>query len=233
MSDPIPQEGVIKFRAVHQTRPLEERRYGELVCKLIAWREILGLTGLVGQEPGRYEGYGFGNVSARVGPPGAGRGRRAFLITGTQTAGDRCVGLEQFALIERYDYHRNRVESHGCVEPSSETMTHAALYDVSPAIRCVLHAHSPVVWRRARELRIPTTDASIPYGTPEMALAVQRLCDSTALPEIRILAMGGHEDGIVVFGRTPEEAGGVLLKWLSRAYEAQCAADGLGLCRSP
>ena len=28
------------------------------------------------------------------------------------------------------------------------------------------------------------------------------------------------------------EAGGVLLKWLARAYEAQCAADGLGLCRT-
>ncbi len=232
MPAPIPQEGVIKFRAEHQSGRLEERRYGELVCKLIAWREILGLTGLVGQDPARYEGYGFGNVSARVGPPGAARGRRSFLITGTQTAGDRCFGLDRFALIERYDYHRNRVVSRGAVEPSSETMTHAALYDTSPAIRCVLHAHSPVVWRRARELRIPTTDANIPYGTPEMAVAVQRLCDATALPEIRILAMGGHEDGIVVFGRTPEEAGEVLLKWLARAYEAQCAADGLGLCRS-
>ena len=83
MPDMIPQEGVIKFTAVHQTRPLDERRYGELVCKLIAWREILGLTGLVGQDPARYEGYGFGNVSARVVPPGAARGRRAFLITGT------------------------------------------------------------------------------------------------------------------------------------------------------
>ena len=231
MPDPIHQEGVIKFHAAHQAGRLEERRYGELVCKLIAWREILGLTGLVGQDPARYEGYGFGNVSARVGPPAAARGRRSFLITGTQTAGARCVGLDHFALIERYDYHRNRVQSRGAVEPSSETMTHAALYDVSPAIRCVLHAHSPVVWRRARELRIPTTAASIPYGTPEMALAVQRLSDSTALEEIRILAMGGHEDGIVVFGRTVEEAGAVLLKWLARAYEAQCAADGLGLCR--
>jgi hypothetical protein len=65
-----------------------------------------------------------------------------------------------------------------------------------------------------------------------MAIAVQKLCDATALPEIRILAMGGHEDGIVVFGRSPEEAGGVLLRWLARAYEAQCAADGLGLCRT-
>jgi ribulose-5-phosphate 4-epimerase/fuculose-1-phosphate aldolase len=232
MPGAAPQEGVIKFRAEHRPEALVERVHGELACKLIAWREILALTGLVGQEPGRYGGFGYGNVSARVGPPGAARGRRAFLITGTQTAGKRCVGLDDFALIERYDYHRNMVASRGRVEPSSETMTHAALYDVSPAIRCVLHAHSPVVWRRARELRIPTTAESIPYGTPEMAVAVQRLCDATALPEVRILAMGGHEDGIVVFGRTPEEAGGVLLRWLARAYEAQCAADGLGLCRA-
>ncbi len=226
----MPQEGVIKFRAEHEARPLDERRYGELACKLIAWREILGLTGLVGQDPARYGGYGFGNVSARVGPPAAARGRRAFLITGTQTAGKRCVGLDDFALVERYDYHHNRVDSHGRAAPSSETMTHAALYDVSPAIRCVLHAHSPVVWRRARRLRLPTTDPGVPYGTPEMALAVQRLCDATALPERRILAMGGHEDGIVVFGRSPEEAGAVLLNWLARAYELQCGEDGLGLC---
>ncbi len=227
MPGPTPQEGVIKFRADHQPRPLEPRVHGELACKLIAWREILALTGLVGQDPSRYGGYGFGNVSARVGPPGAARGRRAFLVTGTQTAGKRCVGLDDFALIERYDYHANTVASRGRVEPSSETMTHAALYDQSPAIRCVLHAHSPVLWRRARELRIPTTAASIPYGTPEMALAVQRLA-----PEHGILAMGGHEDGIVVFGRSPEEAGGVLLEWLARAYEAACAEDGLGLCRT-
>ncbi len=228
----MPQEGVIKFRAEHRPAPLAEARYGELACKLIAWREILGLTGLVGRDPQRYEGFGYGNISARVGPPGSPYGRRAFLITGTQTAGRRCVGLADFALIERYDYRRNRVWSQGPSGPSSETMTHAAIYDASPAIRCVLHAHSPVVWRRARQLGLPTTDAAIPYGTPEMALAVRRICESGLAPERRILAMGGHEDGIVSFGRSPEEAGEVLLGWLARAYEAQCGEDGLGLCSS-
>jgi len=51
------------------------------------------------------------------------------------------------------------------------------------------------------------------------------------LPERGILAMGGHEDGIIVLGRSPEEAGGRLLRWLSRAYAVSCSeADG-GLCR--
>ncbi|MEE8278851.1 MAG: class II aldolase/adducin family protein [Thermoanaerobaculia bacterium] len=226
----MPQEGVTKFEVEHQERPLVPRRVGELACKLIAWREILSLTGLVGRDPARYEGAGYGNVSARIGPPSAGLGRRAFLITGTQTSGKRCLGLDDFAVVERYDYRRSRVWSHGATRPSSESMTHGAVYDLGPHIRCVLHAHTPTLWRRARQLGLPTTDPAAPYGTPEMALEVERLYRETVLPERTILAMGGHEDGIVVFGRSPEEAGRVLLTWLARAYETECGEDDVTLC---
>jgi len=227
----MPQEGVIKFEVEHEDRVLEPRRYGDLACKLVAWREIMALTGLVGRDPGRYEGAGYGNVSARIGPPNAGLGRRSFLITGTQTSGQRCIGLDDFAVVERYDYRANRVQSYGRARPSSESMTHGAAYDLGPHIRCVLHAHSPILWRRARELRLPTTSPSALYGTPEMAAEVHRLYRETALAESGILAMGGHEDGILVFGRGLEEAGGVLVSWLARAYEAACGEAGLGLCR--
>lgn len=223
-------EGVIKYELEHRECALEVGRLGDTLCELIAWRELLALTGLVGQDPARYGGSGYGNVSARVGRPSEGRGRRAFLTTGTQTSGKRCVGSADFAIVERYDYHLNRVWSRGPVAPSSESLTHAALYDVGPQIRCVLHAHSPVLWRRARELRLPITDPGAPYGTPEMALEVQRVYQTRGLAELRILAMGGHEDGIVVLGRSPEEAGRVLMTWLARAYEAECLGDGLGLC---
>jgi ribulose-5-phosphate 4-epimerase/fuculose-1-phosphate aldolase len=223
------QEGVIKYRLQHQDRPLDSVRYGELACKLIAWREILALTRLVGQDPARYGGAGYGNISARVGPPSAPRGKRAFLTTGTQTSGKRCIGLDDFAVVERCDHRENRIQSHGRIEPSSESMTHGALYDAGPWIRCVFHAHSPILWKSAEALRLPTTDPAAAYGTPEMAAEVQRLA-SSGLAERRILAMGGHEDGILVFGRTPEETGQTLLSWLARAYESRCAADGLGLC---
>ncbi len=226
----IPQEGVIKFRAEHTRRELAARRVGETACRLIAWREIMALTGLVGRDPRRYEGAAYGNVSARLGPPSAGLGRRSFLITGTQTSDKRCLGLDDFAVVERFDFARNRVRSYGPAEPSSESMTHGAIYDLGPHIRCVLHAHSPILWRRARHLRLPTTAEQVPYGTPEMAYEVQRLYRETVLPERPILAMGGHEDGIVVFGRTTEETGQVLLKWLARAYELECAAGDVNLC---
>ena len=190
----------------------------------------MALIGLVGQDPERYDGAGYGNVSARVGPPSAPLGKRSFLITGTQTSGRRCIGLDDFAVVDRYDYSRNEVASHGRCQPSSESMTHGAIYDLGPHIRCVLHAHSPVLWNHAKRLRLPTTAERVPYGTPEMAFEVQRLYRGTVLPERPILAMGGHEDGIVVFGRSTEEAGQVLVTWLSRAYQLACGDGDVNLC---
>ena len=225
-------EGVIQFEAEHEQRELETRRFGGLVCELIAWREIMTLTGLVGQEPGLYEGAGYGNVSARIGPRSAALGRRSFLITGSQTSGNRCIGLGDFAVVDEYDYRANRVRSHGRVMPSSESMTHAAAYDASPLVRSVLHAHSPVLWRRRRSLGLPETDPSVPYGTPEMALEVGRLYRETVLPERQIFAMGGHEDGIVAIGRNAEDTGGVLLRWLARAYGTACSESDIGICAS-
>lgn len=224
------QEGVIKFELEHQRRPLDAAMLGDAVCQLVAWREVMALTGLVGQDPRRYEGAGYGNASIRVGRRSAGRGRRSFLITGTQTSGRRRIGLDDFALVERYDASRNRLESHGRTAPSSESLTHAAAYDLGPHIRCVLHAHSPVLWRAAALLRLPASDPAVPYGTPEMASEVGRLFRDGVFAERRILAMGGHEDGILVFGRSPEDAGQVLITWLARAYERACAV-GVGAAR--
>jgi ribulose-5-phosphate 4-epimerase/fuculose-1-phosphate aldolase len=223
----MPGEGVIKFAVRHRSASLDRSRYAERLCQLIAWREILALTGLVGQTPRLYEGAAYGNVSMRVGRPSAGRGRRAFLITGTQTSGRADIGLDEFALVERYDLGRNSVLSTGLIRPSSESLTHGAAYDLGPHVRCVLHAHSPVLWKAARALRLPTTEASASYGTPEMAAEVQRLFREGLFAERRILAMGGHEDGILVVGRTAEEAGQTLITWLARAHEAVCSGPSI------
>lgn len=219
------QEGVIKFELEHRTRELERRRFGDLAAQLIAWRQVMSLTRLVGQDPSRYDGAGYGNVSARIGPPNSALGRRAFLITGSQTSGKSIITLQDFAAVERYDFRHNRVGSFGPVPPSSESMTHGAIYDLGPHLRCVLHAHSPVLWRQARELRIPTTEPQVTYGTPAMAKEVQRLFRETAVVERQILAMGGHEDGIIAFGRSPEETGQVLITELARAFEKQSSMD--------
>lgn len=223
-------EGVIKFAAEHRGEPLPTARYGELVATLLAWREILVETGLVGQDAARYGGYAYGNVSARVGAPSSARRRRSFLITGSGTAGRRDAGLDDFCLVEAYDPERNAVASRGPCLPSSESLTHGAVYDLGPHVRFVFHVHGPAIWRRARELRLPVTDPAAAYGTPAMAREVERLWSTTALAEKGLFAMGGHEDGVVVFGRSAEEAGGILLRHLALAYEQEGSAR-LGLRR--
>jgi ribulose-5-phosphate 4-epimerase/fuculose-1-phosphate aldolase len=215
-------EGAIKFEARHSAGQLEASRFGDLVCQLVAWREILARTGLVGQDAALYGGYAYGNVSGRVGPfPGA-RRERGFVVSGSGTSGKPRVALQDFCLVTRCDPQDNRVTSRGACLPSSESLTHGAIYDLAPHIRFVFHVHSPTIWRRARDLRLPTTEASAPYGSPEMAREVERLYRASTLAETGILAMGGHEDGVVVFGRTAEEAGQVVLRYLARAYEAEC-----------
>jgi hypothetical protein len=70
----------------------------------------------------------------------------------------------------------------------------------------------------------------VAYGTTAMATEVGRLYRETSLAEGRVLAMGGHEDGIIAFGRTPEEAGSAFTEALARAY-AQAYLDAGRLCR--
>lgn len=220
-----PDEGVIRFEVEHETRLLESHVYGETVAMLAAWREVLARLGLIGRDPGRYEGYGYGNVSARVGPMGdVGRGRRRFLVTGTQTGGHRAVTLEDFCLVERYDIARNQVQSCGRLPPSSESLTHAAIYDIAPSARVVLHGHAPEIWRSARSLCIPVTHPEALNGTPRMAIEVQRLYRESSLSGTGILAMGGHEDGVIAFGRTASEAGEILVRNLARALAGGAAA---------
>jgi ribulose-5-phosphate 4-epimerase/fuculose-1-phosphate aldolase len=223
-------EGVIKFAAEHDFRELNTDRYGEVAASLVAWRGILMQTGLVGQDPSRYGGAGYGNVSARVGAPSASQKERSFLVSGTQTGGMECVSLDDFALVRHYDYQSNQVQSQGLIQPSSEAMTHGAIYDLGSQIRFVFHGHCPIIWSQAESLKLPTTDPSIPYGTPEMAKEVQRLYRSSTLSERKVLAMGGHEDGVVVFGKTPEEAGTLFMATLAKAYTYLSAIAGTALC---
>lgn len=226
-----PEDGVIKFSATHDEGPLPESRYAELAAALIAWRAIFAHLGAIGQEAARYGGVGFGNVSGRVGPFPGSPGARPFLITGTQTGGRDCLSLDDFCVVLRWNSRRNTVESRGAILPSSESMTHGALYDLGPHIRFVFHGHCPILWRAARALRLPTSDPTVAYGTPAMAAEVARLYRETALAEGRVLSMGGHEDGIIAFGRTPEEAGSAFTEALARAYSARFLSDGR-LCRT-
>ena len=216
-----PQEGVTKFKAEHRTGVLPIRRFGRLFAELQAWRQILFQLNLIGQDPLRYDGAGYGNVSARVPPHGRGRGQRAFLVTGTQTGGRLTLGPQDYCIVESYDIMANRVASSGQTSPSSESMTHGSLYDANPGIRFVFHGHIPLIWRNAKRLQLPCTAPTTAYGTVQMAREVSALYRGSTLHEKRVLVMLGHEDGVVSFGRTASEAGEVLVNTLADALSLE------------
>jgi len=217
MPDLHPGEGVIKFELRHDRCPLPPAT-ATVIGEQLGWRRILRSLRLIGQDPQRYDGAGFGNLSCRFGSGFQPPGRRSFVITGTQTSGLARVDAGNFALVDDYDYRNNRVRSRGLTEPSSEAMTHGAIYDLDASIHTVFHAHSPEIWRLARDLDLPTTDPAVDYGTPAMAAEVGRQFRLGDLRRCGLLVMGGHLDGIMVFGKSPEEAGKVLISWLARSY---------------
>ena len=155
---------------------------------------------------GVYEdGVGFGNISVRA------KGKAKFIVSGTQTGQIPVLNENHYAFVLDYDLSENSLTCEGRVKASSESLTHAALYDLSPDIGAIIHIHHPDFWRKLLN-RIPTTKKEVPYGTPEMALEMKRLYQESDLPEKKILVMAGHEEGILAFGSYFSEARRVLFE---------------------
>lgn len=199
-------EGVIKFNLEHSDAPAPPV---EETAALRAWFPILRQTGLVGQEPDRYLGFAYGNISRRS--------AQGFVISCTQTSGKDALLADDFSLVTGFDISTNRLQSKGPCAPSSEALTHGAVYRAISQAGAVFHAHSSVIWKHTQPLGLPQTDPAIEYGTPDMAQAIAGLLEEN--PDTRLFSMGGHEDGIVAWGETPEQAGTLLTRYLARACQ--------------
>lgn len=199
-----PSEGVIKFSLQHQPADLpdwadtRDLRYWFRRC-----REL----DLIGQHPHRYEGAAYGNISQR-GPEG-------FLVTGTQTGGKAVLEDNDFSWVRAIDLDNNTLLAAGPARPSSESMTHDQVYRQVQTATFVIHVHSPSMWQNAGQLGLAVTNPSAEYGTPAMAREVDRLLKDPAVRTAGGFSMGGHEDGIVVFGDSPAQAG----ERLERLYQ--------------
>ena len=206
------EEGVIKFDLCFTTGPPVAL---DTLTELNTWRQILWKHALIGQDPDRYEGYGFGNISQRSGDSDQPRGKRQFVISGTQTGHLEELDNRHYACVTAYNIERNQVVATGPVKPSSESMTHGVIYDLDSESRVVLHVHSPDIWNTATSQGIPVSSPAVEYGTPEMSREVERLYAQSDVRHKGIFSMGGHEDGVVAFGKTVAEAGNTLLSALA------------------
>lgn len=208
------QEGIIKFRQEYKEGPALGH---EILTELNSWRREFYRRDLIGQYHGKYDDAGYGNVSQRLEPFNSPPHKRRFAITGSQTGRLDYLTPGHYAIVREYYPEQNLVITEGPIKASSESMTHGTIYDLDELVRFVFHAHSSEMWAYAKGLEIPETSEDVEYGTPEMAEEVQRLFRDTDVRERGIFSMGGHENGIITFGRTSREAGSVMIDYLARA----------------
>lgn len=180
----------------------------DLTSLLTNWRRPLFDAGLIGH----YDdiGVGYGNLSVRA----AGHG--CFIISGTQTGQRTNTDGRHYALVTGYDIGGNRVSSTGPVQASSESLTHAAIYDLDESIGAVVHVHSRRLWDQLID-QVPTTGSNVSYGTPEMAQEFTRLYRDEDFADQGIAVMAGHDEGIVSIGTDLEQAATRILMISERA----------------
>jgi ribulose-5-phosphate 4-epimerase/fuculose-1-phosphate aldolase len=205
------QEGVIKFRLDFKIGP---GPVAPIYSELEAWRVVLHRLGLTGQDPQRYGGLAYGNVSRRL--VGS-----SFLISGSQTGGMEKLESNHYCFVDECFPVHNRIAAHGPIRPSSEAMSHGAIYNAASWVNAVLHVHSPLIWDISKKLGLTMTDPDIRYGTPEMATAITAQLKDTG-PSI--ISMGGHRDGLIAFGESTEAAALVLIRYFALAHRIQASA---------
>jgi L-ribulose-5-phosphate 4-epimerase len=193
------KEGVVKYTVQHvSTRITLPAEFGELM----AWRRRLRELELIGADA---QGIGYGNISVRL------FASPRFLITGSQSSGLLEVDQRHFAEVSVVNLDQNALRSRGETPPSSEALTHAALYQSRGSIRAVVHVHSREIWS-AWLNKLPTTREDVAYGTPEMAYEMIRLYKRNVIREQGAVVMAGHQDGVIAYGPSLADAAGEILK---------------------
>jgi len=186
----------------------ESRRCGREItpfdgfAELNAYRRKLLQLRLIGLDA---NGIGFGNLSIRDGTT------NNFYITGSATGGIPELTLADCARVVAYDFKKNWLRCEGSAIASSESLTHAAVYESDAKAGAVIHCHNSKLWAALLN-QAPTSSKAVEYGTPEIAYEVTRLFKLTDVQSRKILVMAGHEGGIIAFGRDLEEAFAVLMR---------------------
>lgn len=187
-------EGYIKFRCEFAKERIAIPK--ELFEPLNDWRNFLRRKGWIGSYP---DGIGFGNISIRN--PGS----KLFFISGSATGNLPELTTEHYALVEKCDPAKNWIWCKGLIKASAESMSHFTIYDSIPEADAVVHIHNRVLWEKYIDL-LPATAKEVSYGTPEMAYEIERVLKLPETQLKRVVVMGGHEEGIISFGKTVEEA---------------------------
>jgi len=185
------KDGIIKYDfQFTKTSPLDKKLWEEtekireelFAMKLIGWKD----------------GIGYGNISKR-------EGEKSFVITGTQTGDKKSLDANDYTLVEDFEDEKFYLKSSGMIKPSSESLTHATIYNLDKDINAVIHIHSLNLWRFMLEGDYLKTK-DVPYGSKEMIKEVKRIYQDIKPLENPKFVMSGHQEGIMVFGKSLRSA---------------------------
>jgi ribulose-5-phosphate 4-epimerase/fuculose-1-phosphate aldolase len=211
----ILSEGVIKFT-------IQDRRSGPPLAPedyqdIEAIRAGLWQLKLIGHD--RQADVGYGNISRR-------RDSGGFVISGTQTGFKEVLDGSDYVVVDGWDFSRNRVSCTGPCLPSSESLSHAALYQ-RPDVGAVIHVHSRKLWDVLIQAGALSTEEDIAYGSealyrrlselagadlasgsgPDLSMAGNGLSPAAKEPPLPlVIVTKGHQDGVFVSGRDLAEA---------------------------
>lgn len=198
-------EGVIKFDASQfvKTAALDDAS----ICQINPVRNALYQLKLIGEYQDLNIGYG--NISQRLQQPTHFSGplchvipdpsQAQFIISGTQTGHLETLNGQHYTCVTGVDLQGNTLQCHGPIMASSESLTHGAIYLCHNSIASVIHIHNKPIWQGMLKDGLNHTPASVPYGTFEMAQAVQLVIAQQLQGS---LAMAGHEDGVIFYGKS-------------------------------
>ncbi len=192
-------EGYIKFNPVWtQTEPLPWDRLENLNY----WRDVMYEHQFIGAYD---NGIGFGNISLRW------EDTDQFVISGSATGNFPKLNGQHYSLVTDVDIAKNTLHCQGPIVASSESMSHAVIYQECPWVNAVIHVHHLEYWQKLLH-KLPTTPESVSYGSPEMAQSIVKLLRETNLQNGKLFVMAGHEEGLFAFGETLSAAAAILLE---------------------
>jgi len=186
-------DGVVKYSLeFEQTQELLIKQ-----CKKIEKiRQRLYALGLIGAYK---NGIGYGNISLRH------EQSKEFLITATQTGELKKLKPKHYSQVTNVNFETFKTYAKGCSKPSSESITHAAIYALDKNINAVVHVHNEKLWNFMLENNYLSTNDT-PYGTPEMVEDINDMYKNIDPLLNNAFVMKGHFEGVVTFGKTLKEA---------------------------
>ena len=129
------EEGVIKFNCNWiKTEPLNIK----YIKDLNVWRNKLYKLGLIGVNK---EGIGYGNMCIRF-------QQHKFIITGSTTGKLKKLSTKHYTQVTDYNVDENTLTTMGPNRASSESLTHAMIYQCAGAINAVIHVHHLKLWNK-------------------------------------------------------------------------------------